>query len=94
MGILVIVVELLIPRLTLAETHLLDVSHQQLHLVVGGHTNAVEEFVGILIVHLHNAHKRKVVVGLRLARMIVAGKRQSLPGIDRCGVEILVVIKV
>ena len=72
LGTFVIVVELLITRFTLTQTHLLDIGHEQFHLIIGHETNAVKEFVGILIVHLHNAYKRKVVECLCPSGMIIA----------------------
>ena len=90
LGFLVVVVEFLVKRLALAETHELDVGHQQLHLVVGCPEHGVEPGVGLREAHLHQVGECEVVQGLRPSGIVPFRQSVRPPGIQADGVEVAV----
>ena len=91
LGLLAIVIKKLVLRLTLAKSHPLHVGHEQLDEVVGG--NAVEEALGAVVVHLHDAHEGKMVQGLGPC-VVVGSQFEGFFGIDSRGIERAVVVGV
>jgi hypothetical protein len=91
---LMIDVEVFVLRLSLTQTHVLHVSHEQFHLVVSDSGNAVQLFVGILIIHLQDADKREIVQGFGLTRIIAVGSVPDALRIDLCRVEVSIVVRI
>ena len=85
--LLVVVVELLVERLALAETHELDVRHQKLHLVVGDLEYGVELGKGFREAHLHQVGERQVVQGLCPSGIVPLRQPVRPPGIQVDRVE-------
>ena len=76
------VVEIFVARLPLTESHQLDVAHEKFHLIVGGLRYALQQTVGMLIVHVGNVDKGQRVERLGLAAVVSAlvGEHECLPG--------------
>ena len=91
---LTIVVKVFVLRLTLTKAHALNISHQQFHLIVGDQSNAVQKFVGILIIHFQYADKSEVVQCFCLACGITISCCQSTFGINRSGIKIAIMIRI
>ena len=86
------IVELTIERLTLAQTHLLDISHQQLQLVVSNLEYAIKMITGIVIVHRSNIDKGQIIQRLCLTITIALffGQSKSLARIANSRIQIAV----
>lgn len=92
--LLVGVVEVLVARLSLADTHLQDVAHEQFDLVVGDGVDGVAELFGAREVHPHDGHEGQVVERLADHAVVATGHLECAARIGRGAVEAAVVVVV
>lgn len=92
--LLVGVVEVLVARLSLADTHLQDVAHEQFDLVVGDGVDGVAELLGAREVHPHDGHEGQVVERLADHAVVAMGHLECAARIGRGAVEAAVVVVV
>jgi hypothetical protein len=85
-------IEVLVSRLFLAEFHLLDISDEQLNLVIGEVADRVEIFLSLVIVHGCYLDEGKVVECLSLTCGIILREAQCTVGINTGGVKVAVVV--
>ena len=80
-----VVVEELVLRLSLAETHALNISNKLLDEVVG--RDAIEQRISTIVVHPSDVVECQIVEGLSLSVAIAIGKGQCLLSIDASRIE-------
>ena len=72
-GQFTILMELPVTRTSLTETHLLDIGHQELELVISNGRHLVEQAVGPIVLHPDDAGKSHMIECLCLTIRIMAG---------------------
>ena len=85
-------VKLTILRTALTEAHLLDIAHQQLYLIVGKHNSFCQQTIGLGIIHGDQRNKSQMGKCLSTSSLITLRKAQGLTGIQRCRIDIAVMI--
>jgi hypothetical protein len=89
---LTILVELTIARTTLAETHLLHIGYELLHLIVGSLYGFVEEFFSLIILHTDDMDEGEVVESLCPPRLITYRQVASTSCVNFSRIEVAIMI--
>lgn len=92
LGFLMIIIEILVCRATLAKAHLLDIGNEQLNLIVGNKRDRIKYRGGPLVVHLRCIIESEVVKGFGVPVVITISDTQGFLSIDAHRVEVAVMI--
>ena len=91
-GLFAAFIKLTILGTALAKTHLLDITHQQVNLIVGKCYGFRQQTVSLGIVHGDQRDESQVSQSFCTTVLVVRSKLQGLAGIMRSGIDIAVMI--